>query len=376
MKILIDARLYGLENAGLGRYIINLVSELSKLDFQNEYVVLLRKKYFDELPLPKNWQKVLADFRHYGLAEQIKIPKIIRDIKPDITHFPHFNTPLFFSSNYVVTIHDMLMHKFKGLSATTLPFPIYFFKQVIYRNIFRHAVLKSEKIIVPSQTVKNELSNFYHLDNNKIKVVYEGFDEKIDFKNDSSEVLSKYNLSGDYFIYAGNAYPHKNLERLVNAIVALNKNTNHKAVLAISSSRNVFTNRLQKVIKNLNADPYVRLLGFVPDSELGTLYKNSKAFVFPSLSEGFGLPGLEAMNCKTLVLASDIPVFREVYGDNAVYFNPLDFSALENGMKQVLEMDNNTIVERKNKAYEFAKKYSWTKMAKEMLAVYNEVVKK
>ena len=90
MKILIDARLYGLENAGLGRYAVNLIDQLAKLDKANDYVLLLRKKYFEELVLPKNFKKVLADFQHYSLGEQLLLPKIILAEKPDLSHFLHF----------------------------------------------------------------------------------------------------------------------------------------------------------------------------------------------------------------------------------------------------------------------------------------------
>jgi len=173
MKILIDARLYGLENAGLGRYTINLISELSKIDRKNQYTVLLRKKYFDELTLPENWKKVLADIRHYSFAEQIFVPKIIKKENPDVTHFVHFNIPIFCRGKFIVTIHDMLMHKFAGLSATTLPAPLYFLKQLIYRMIFRKAILSSQKIIVPSNTVKKEILEYFKVDEGKIEVIYE-----------------------------------------------------------------------------------------------------------------------------------------------------------------------------------------------------------
>src|SRR3989338_10641098 len=120
MKILIDALLYGLENTVLGRYAINLIKYLGQIDHRNEYFILLRRKYFDGLNLPKNWTKILTDFRHYSLSEQFKLPGIIDKINPDLTHFLHFNIPLFWKGKFVVTIHDMLMHKHTGLSATTL----------------------------------------------------------------------------------------------------------------------------------------------------------------------------------------------------------------------------------------------------------------
>jgi len=178
----------------------------------------------------------------------------------------------------------------------------------------------------------------------------------------------------NYFIYAGNAYPHKNLNRLIEAVVHLNKSVEEPVKLKIASSRNVFTKRLEKVVHSLSAESYIELLGFVPDDKLKTLNRNSIAFVFPSLSEGFGLPGIEAMEAGTLVLASDIPVFREIYKNTAIYFNPLDFTAIEKAMKNALSM---TETERESKisfAQKFVKRYSWAKMAKETLAIYKEVV--
>lgn len=365
MKIVIDARLYGLENAGLGRYLNNLILELSKIDLKNKYVLLLRKKYFDNLNLPANWKKVLADFRHYSLAEQIEIPGLIKKENPDLVHFPHFNAPLFYRGNYVVTIHDMLMHKSVGLTATTLPAPLYFLKRLGYRLVFDNAVRRSGKIIVPSRSIKEELSKYYKIPENKISVTYEGVDAKI--------IAAGSNVIKDpYFVYAGNAYLHKNLKRLIEAVVSLNKYCNQSVNLVIASSRGIFTQRLEKIIRDQKAAKYVKLLGFVPDEELFTLYKNSIGFVSPSLSEGFGLPGLEAMSSGTLVLASDIPVFKEIYQDNAIYFNPLDFSSIEKTMENVLEMDQSLRTEKIEKGKVFVKRYSWAKMAEETLKIYED----
>lgn len=366
MKILIDARLYGLENAGLGRYLINLVSELSKIDSKDEYVLLLRKKYFDSLVLPKNWKKVLTDYRHYSFAEQLKLPGLIKSENPDLVHFPHFNVPIFYKGNFIVTIHDMLMHDFAGLSASTLPSPLYFLKQIAYKLAFRKAVLSSSKIIVPSNAVKSQVVKYYNLSDTKIETIYEGFDEKI--TTGSSE-----KFENPYFVYTGNAYPHKNLNRLIEAMVTLNAKTENKIMLLIASARNVFIRRLERVIEKLKAGEFVKLLGFVPDSQLGGLFKNSLGFVFPSLSEGFGLPGLEAMNSGTILLASEIPVFKEVYGKNAIYFNPFDFSSIEKAMQNVIEMDPEIRKEKIEEAQKFSKRYSWAKMANEMLEVYREV---
>ena len=363
MKILIDGRLYGLENAGLGRYLISLIDELSKQDVKNQYVLLLKKKYFDKLELPANWKKILADFGHYGLVEQIKLPALIKKENPDLVHFPHFNAPVFYRGKYVVTIHDMLMHKSIGLEATTLPAPIYFFKRLGYRLVFDNAVRRSVKIIVPSFAIKKELIKYYKIPESKVFVTYEAVDTKnITVGHDA--------IKTPYFIYAGNAYPHKNLERLIKAIVLLNKNSTQQIKLVIASSRGIFTQRLERLIRDQKANQFVKLLGFVPDGKLFELYRNSVGFVFPSLSEGFGLPGLEAMASGTIVLASDIPVFKEIYEDNVIYFNPLDTSSIEKAMKSVLGMKSDLRMEKIGKAKDFVERYSWAKMAKETLRIY------
>lgn len=180
----------------------------------------------------------------------------------------------------------------------------------------------------------------------------------------------------NYFIYVGNAYPHKNLSRLIQAVVMLNKETHKQTTLKIVSSRNVFTGRLERSIKKYNAGKFVNLLGYVPDGELESLYRNSIAFVFPSLSEGFGLPGLEAINAGTLVAASNIPVFKEVYENNVIYFDPYDVRSIEMALEQALDLSDIDRKKRIEKAKQFAKRYSWAKMAKETLEIYKQSLAK
>ena len=172
----------------------------------------------------------------------------------------------------------------------------------------------------------------------------------------------------DYFVYTGNAYPHKNLERLIQAMVLANKKTSVK--LKISSSRGVFTERLENIVKKNNAQNYVEVLGYVPDDKIKELYKNSLAFVFPTLSEGFGLPPKEAIEAGTLAVISDIPVLKEVYSDSVFYFDPYDVMSIVDSLEKVLALQD---LERKNKieySQKFLKKYSWKKMAEETLKIY------
>ncbi len=371
MKILIDGRLYGLENAGLGRYIMSLVTELSKIDNKNRYILLLTKKYASKVVLPENWKIVTANFRHYSFFEQFFLPKIIKEEKPDITHFPHFNVPIFFKGNFVVTVHDLLMHKQTGLAATTLIPPMYFLKRTAYKSVFRYAVMRSKRIIVPSIAVQEEVQKYYGIDDKKIDVVYEGFEEK----NIEKKIVfdpKKYGLGSLYISYVGNAYPHKNLKRLIEAVVLYNENSGRNLTLALASARNQFTKRLEKTIVELGAQKYVKMVGFVPDEQLPDFLRKSVGLFTPSLSEGFGLPGLEAMSFGTFVAASEIPVYKEIYKDNALYFNPFDFTSIENAISRVVNMNQKDKIDRIKKSEEFIKRYSWKKAAQETLLVYEK----
>lgn len=148
-------------------------------------------------------------------------------------------------------------------------------------------------------------------------------------------------MKDKYFLYVGNAYPHKNLETLIRA-----------AQLAAV--------RVIYVGKN---DYFYKKLGVVPrsvsDAELTRLYKNAEALVFPSFMEGFGLPAIEALREGCPVIVSDIPVFHELLGESAIYFNPHDANELARILSSAID-----------KPKKLTKTYSWSKMARETLAVY------
>ncbi|KKQ97357.1 MAG: glycosyl transferase, group 1 [Candidatus Woesebacteria bacterium GW2011_GWB1_39_12] len=379
MKLLIDARMYGLEHSGIGRYIINLIEGLKKLGNKEQFVVLLRKKYFDQLNLPSNWKKVLANFRHYTFEEQFKIPGIIKKERPDLVHFPHINFPILYRGMHVITVHDLTMQR-QGISATTLPLPVYYLKRLPFLLASRIGIKSAVAIITPSDTVKNDVSEYYNIDKNNIFVTYEGVDfGKFEnhLRGDPEGLLGRWNLqTAKYFLYVGNAYPHKNLGIVVKAIKKLNAEKDLNIKLAIAGSKDVFKERLQNLVRQENAEKYVKTLGYASDEELSVLYKSSIAFVYPSLSEGFGLQGLEAIASGSLVIASDIPVFKEIYEENVLYFNPNDVNSLVEAMKKVMKISGEEKTQMISRAKDFIKKYSWQEMAKETLEIYKQILEK
>lgn len=173
MRIVIDARMYGPKHTGNGVYTQNLIENLAKIDEKNNYIILLRKNMMDKISLPENWEKVEADYRHYSIYEQINLPILLNKLKPDLVHFLHFNVPVFYNGRFIVTIHDLIMHKFRGRSSTTKSLFIYPFVRFGYFISFAKAVFGATKIIVPSKWVKKQLVDYYRLKSQKVEVVYE-----------------------------------------------------------------------------------------------------------------------------------------------------------------------------------------------------------
>ncbi len=378
MKIVLDARMYGLEHTGIGRYTINLIDSLSKIDSKNNYTVLLRKRYFNSLDLPNNWKKVLADLRHYSLSEQLLLPKILNKQNADIVHFLHFNVPIIWKGKFVVTLHDMTMHK-QGKNASTHPLPLYYAKKYPYKKTYKKAVDSSLKIITPTNAVKKELMKYFNVKAEKIEVIYEGLEDifiEHKLRVNEKKMMEKYNLKeGKYLFYYGNLYPHKNIERAIEAVNSFNKNNKSKLTIAVASDHNKFSKKLNEFVKKKDFQNDVQMLGFVPDEFLRILLKNSLAMIYPSFSEGFGLQGLESIASGTLLLASDIRVFKEIYKSAATYFNPHDFSSITDAITDVAALNVKSRSKIIIQNQKLIKQYSWSKMAKQTLQLYKNVAR-
>lgn len=330
MKIGIDCRLFGPKDTGIGRYVQNLVKELLLINPEIKFVLFVRKSFFLEnfhvelSKLSSNIKFVEVDIPHYSWKEQLFLPKIISKEKVDLMHFPHFNVPIFYRDLFVVTIHDLIKHSFSGPSTTTRSFLLYWLKRLGYFLVFQKAIFRSRLIFTPSNFVKQQLLEKYNLPFSKVEVTYEGVSKFLSkFNNKSAiEVLKKYQVNKPYILYVGNIYPHKNLDNLLTAIDILNKKYRLSVDLVIICARNVFSQRLGKKVDQKGLKNFVRITGYVSDEDLFLFYRNASSFVFPTLSEGFGLPGLEAMSLDCPVVCSNIPVLKEIYQEGALYFDP------------------------------------------------------
>ncbi len=175
MNLGIDARFFGAKDKGFGRYAENLIRNLEKIDRVNHYFIFLRKNSWDEYkPQNENFKKVLADYKWYGIKEQIFLPLKLKKYKLDLIHFTHFNVPIFYRGKFIVTIHDLTLRYFPTFKKSLLNFLIYPFKNLAYRIVFRHAIKNSEKIIAISESTKKNILKHYQVNSDKIRVIYEG----------------------------------------------------------------------------------------------------------------------------------------------------------------------------------------------------------
>lgn len=339
MKIGIDARL--IEETGVGRYIRNLISELGTLDGENRYIVFIRRKSFDSFKPPNNrWEKRLAEVPWHSITEQFVMPWLLIKEHLDLFHVPYFNVPIFYPGKYVVTIHDLTILHFDTGKATTLPLPIYKLRRLGYLIGLSVGLTRATKILAVSQATKKEIIDHFGIDSNKIQVTYEGVDS---FKTTKPRIIKD-----PYFLYVGNAYPHKNLEILLRAFRVI------KTKLVLVGKDDFFYKRLPRL-------PNLIFFGQANDEQLASLYAHAAALVFPSLMEGFGLPALEALSLGCPVVCSDIPVFHEILGDHATYFDPNDPSDIASKLMSV-----NKVTDHRD----LLQKYSWRTMAEKTLKEY------
>lgn len=364
MRIGIDARLWN--QTGVGRYIRNLVLNLQKIDLKNNYVLFVKTTDFENVEsqiINPKWKIIKSDINWHTVSEQVRFASILEKEKLDIVHFPYFSVPIFYNRPFVVTIHDLIINHFPTGKASTLAFPIYRMKLMAYKVIIKKAAQKAKKIITVSNATKEEIVDHLKIKENKIEVVYNGVDKGL------LDILKTERIIKDpYFLYVGNAYPHKNLERLLLAFFEfLKDNKNVKLVLV--GREDYFYNKLKDKFKNMNLKNSIIFYQEINDKELVNLYQNALALIMPSLMEGFGLPAVEAMVNNCLVLASDIPSLREICKDAAIYFNPKDVSDIARNLESINknpELKEKFVV----KGFQRGSNFSWEKSAKEILKIY------
>jgi glycosyltransferase involved in cell wall biosynthesis len=361
-KICIDARLWGITHTGIGRYVENLVANLPETP-KTEISLIVSKEDYSHQKLAK-YKKYIAYQHPYSILSQFEMFRLWFQIRPNLTHFTHSSIPVLWPGKMIVTFHDLIRHISKGKDTTTKNYAFYKFKYLNYLLVDRIAMWRAKIIFVPSKYWKTELVEKYKISDRKIVVTYEGVGSEIKKLSEKKN----FGLKKPYVVYTGNLYPHKNIPVLLSAIKLLGGEVS----LALVGARSVFTDRAREMILRMQVSEYVHLLGRLSDKDLSLLYSQASAFVFPSLIEGFGLPGLEAMAVGLPVIAAAASCLPEVYGQAAVYFDPKSPQDLSEKIFRVV-FDNQLNKTLSKLGLEKVKQYSWAKMAAETWKIYQSV---
>jgi glycosyltransferase involved in cell wall biosynthesis len=367
MRIGIDFRLAGVRHGGIGRYVLELVKNLVSIDTENDYYLF----YNDDasnivLALQAqslNFKSVLVNIRHYSLAEQIFLPRILNKYNLDLMHFPNFNVPLFYRRPFIVTIHDLIHHKLGGTKKTNW---LHF---LAYKSVIQHAVNSAQKLITVSEASKRDLINEYNIPEDKVKVIYEATFEPVDFALEQAiDLKAHYGINKPYFLFVGVKQRNKNLPKLCEAFALFLKNTNYDYNLIIAGKKDSHYPNISGECVSLCKRNLLFIEHFT-DLDLEILYKHALAFVSASSFEGFGLPGLEAMSRGLPLAVSNLPVFNEIYENGAIYFNPENVSEISECLT-ILATDSPYYNQIKQAGLKRALNFSWQKCAEETLKIY------
>ena len=374
MRIGIDARFYGSVGKGLGRYTSELIRHLEQVDTENDYVIFLRRSNFNSY-VPKNprFTKALAEFPWYTWREQVLYPFFLRKHRLDLMHFPHFNVPLFYGRPFVVTVHDLILLSHPTTRASTLGPLIFRVKFLLYLLVIRRAISEAAAVLTVSHWTKKEIIERFPFAKQKdIVVTYEACAPSLKAGEDMLPARDK---RLPFILYVGNAYPHKNLDRLLEAFARFRNDGRAEWRLVLVGTEDYFYARLKREAAEKHLDGNVTFFGHATDEQLADLYRTASFYAFPSLCEGFGLPPLEAMCHGLPVASSDATCLPEVLGDAARYFDPVsvvDMAAAFGALAGDPDLRHGLAA----KGLAHAKKFDWKACAVATKAVYMKALTK
>lgn len=362
--IVIDARN---RRSSTGRYTDRLLENLAIIDKTNRYTVLVEPGD-DWKPRSINFRTEACPIDQFSFSpmDQLKFAHQLRELQPDLVHFTMTQQPVFYFGNIITTTHDLTMLKYTRPSR----FPAWLHKIGIelYKFLFWEAHKKSKKIIVPSHFVADDLAKYQPSTKGKIVVIHEASDPPSKLKP-----MAVAKVSEPFLLHVGSAFPHKNLDKLILAFDEVKKTRPDLKLVLAGKFKDQFNADLRSWIENSPNKADIITPGFVNEPELKWLYENAEMYVLPSLSEGFGLPGLEAMAHDCPVVASDNTCLPEIFGDGAEYFDPNNIQQMATVIEKILisKSVRDSLIKR---GKDQANKYSWRETAKQTLNVYAKVL--
>ncbi|MBU3214908.1 glycosyltransferase family 4 protein [Clostridium estertheticum] len=371
MKIAIDARGINLYNGtGIGTYTENVLKNLINIDSVNNYHVFWSGNNFESIK-KENCKIIMTSKKHQRFFEDYYFPENISKENIDIYHMPQngigFSQAI--SCKKVVTIHDLIPYVMP--ETVGRGYLLKFLKEmpIIIGN--------SDGIITVSEFSKRDILKYFPIDESKIFVTPLAADAKykpLDKLHCKNFLEKAYNLNNPFILYVGGFSERKNVASAITAFSKVYKDLSENYNLVIVGDYRDSGQKLMKLTNELNMLSHVIFAGFVPEEHLPLFYNSCDAIIYPSFYEGFGLPPLEAMNCGTPVIASNLTSIPEVVGDTGILINPYDIEGISLAIGNLLSSEN-LRSELSAKALLRAKQFSWQNTAGRTLKVYESVYK-
>ena len=272
--------------------------------------------------------------------------------KPDLIHYTYYYNRIRKQNSSIITIYD-LIHEITAKNRNIKP------KQKM--------IDISDHIICISNNTKNDLLNFYDVDEKKISVICLGGDHLNNLEVSSPE---KFTNLKPFILYVGSREKYKNFEFFIRGFSKSKRLLSEVDIVLFGGGK---LNKKEKELinkLNINENRVIQLNG--NDIILKNLYKKAKAFIFPSLYEGFGLPILEAIENNCPVVCSDIPVFREILDDHAFFFDLKSYESLIISLEKAVFLNDQV---KMISGYNLLKKkkFTWEECGLNTLKLYKQI---
>jgi len=371
MKIAINARLLNERKGGPYRYQVNILNELSVIDKENSYILLVNEKLIDDFKFlkNKNFRQIVFPIKNKIIFDYIYLPIFSLINRIDIFFFPKTTFAPYIKGKKISLYNDIIyFEKFNFREFK-------FFDNLHHKLMIPICARFSIADIAISNSTSDRMKALLNIKEEKINMIYDGVEDSFHQINDKKileNVASKYNLKFPFLFFAGSLSPRKNIINIIKAFEIIKDTIPHNIYFTAGESWN--DSDVFRYVEEHKLSSRVIKLGFLSEEELVVLYNLADCYLYPSLYEGFGLPILEAQACGCPVITSNLTSCPEVAGEGAVIIDAYSIEDLSAGILKIVN-NRNFRKDLIKKGFENIKRFSWKKAAKEHLELFNRIVK-
>jgi glycosyltransferase involved in cell wall biosynthesis len=374
MRVGLDGYPLSEPRTGVGHYTLELARALA-LNFPADQFELVSPLPFhssvlEQLDSPPNLLLTKAKSSSLrGHWWSVGLPLYARQAGFDIFHGTNYDVPLWKSRPSVLTIHDL----------SILLYPKTHERRAVRRGRLRLPLMtrRARAIITVSASVKAEVCDRLQIKPAKVSPI--PLAPRSCFQplspGRSATTLERLGIAKDFLLFVGTLEPRKNLLTLLKSFGQLRQQQKIEVQLVLAGASGWLMDETFKFVREAGLQDHIRLTGYLPDDDLRALYSSCRAFIYPSLYEGFGLPPLEAMACGAPVIASRIAVLQEVLRDAAIFCEPLDVADLTKAISDLLR-DESRRQKLISDGLARASEFDWNKTARRTFQVYQQVLQR